>query len=105
MPQDVDGPVLFLSHAGVDTEAALRLAARIEASPEARAQGLRVWIDKRDLRAGGGWKDQLQSALQDSSAFAVYVGSRGVVNWVSDEVNVALDRAHQDTNYPLLPIL
>jgi hypothetical protein len=27
------------------------------------------------------------------------------VNWVWDEVSVALDRAHQDTAYPLIPIL
>ena len=31
--------LLFLSHAGADTEGALRLAAAIEASPEAQAAG------------------------------------------------------------------
>ena len=101
---EVTGPLLFLSHAGIDSEAALRLAERIEASPEAQAHALTVWIDKNRLGAGR-WKDQLQAALKDSSAFAVYVGSKGVVNWVWDEVSVALDRAHQDSAYPLIPIL
>jgi WD40 repeat protein len=97
--------LLFLSHAGVDSEAALRLARRLEESEEAKAHGLKVWIDKTDLGAGGRWKDALQSALASSTAFAVYVGSHGVVNWVWDEVSVALDRAHKEREYPLVPVL
>jgi hypothetical protein len=97
--------LLFLSHAGVDSEAALALAQRLEESPEAQAHGLKVWIDKADLGAGGRWKDALQSALASCTAFAVYVGSHGVVNWVWDEVSVALDRAHKDCGYPLVPVL
>jgi hypothetical protein len=96
---------LFLSHAGIDSEAALRLAQRLEESEEAKAHGLKVWIDKTHLGAGGRWKDALQSALAKSTAFAVYVGSRGVVNWVWDEVSVALDRAHKERDYPLVPVL
>jgi energy-coupling factor transporter ATP-binding protein EcfA2 len=97
--------LLFLSHAGIDSEAALRLSRRLEESNEAQVHGLRVWIDKVDLGAGGRWKDALQSALASSTAFAVYIGSRGVVNWVWDEVSVALDRAHKESHYPLVPIL
>src|SRR5262249_3504425 len=37
-------------------------------------------------------------------AFAVYVGSHGVVNWVWDEVSVALDRVHKERGYPLVPV-
>jgi hypothetical protein len=97
--------LLFLSHAGIDSEAAATLAKRIESSLDAQKAGLRVFIDKVDLRAGGRWKDQLQQALRDSTAFAVYVGSKGVVNWVWDEVCVALDRAHSDPAYPVMPVL
>ena len=77
-----------------------RLARRLEDSEEAQAHGLKVWIDKTDLGAGARWKDELQSALANSTAFAVYVGSRGVVNWVWDEVSVALDRAHRERRLP-----
>jgi hypothetical protein len=56
-------PLLFLSHAGVDSEAALRLARRLEACEEAQTHGLQVWIDKVDLGAGGRWRDALQAAL------------------------------------------
>jgi hypothetical protein len=74
--------LLFLSHAGIDGKAALRLAERIESSPEAQNAGLRVLIDKADLRAGGCSKNQLQEALQHSTAFVAAVRSKGVVNWV-----------------------
>jgi len=97
--------LLFLSHSGADADAAAALAKRIEASPEAQQRGLKVWIDKHDLVPGPRWKDQLQRALAQSTAFAVYVGSRGVVNWVWDEVSVALDRAHMSSDYAVIPVL
>ena len=34
--------------------------------------------------------NSLPWVLGESTAFAVYVGTRGVVNWVWDEVSVAL---------------
>ena len=100
-----DTHLLFLSHAGVDSEPALDLARRLEDSEDAKAHGLKVWIDKDCLAAGGAWKDALQSALKEFTGFAVYVGSQGVVNWVWTEVKVALDRAHTDQSYPIIPIL
>ena len=96
--------VLFLSHAGVDAEAALRLADRIEATPEAREHGLKVWVDKRDLEAGSGWQQQLEQAIEErSTAFAVYLGATGIINWVDSEVRVALSRARERPKLPLHP--
>lgn len=98
--------LLFLSHIGADTDAAQALAERIESTPEARQRGLKVWLDKKDLKAGEGWQAQLEQALErDSTAFAVYVGSGGVINWVDSEVRVALSRARSDSDYPFIPIL
>src|SRR5215203_5327124 len=100
------GPVLFLSHAGADTEAALDLARRIERTPAAQEAGLRVWIDYRDLLHGRGWQRQLEEIIEKrSTAFAVLMGTRGLVNWVEAEVSVALSRATKDHGYPLIPIL
>src|SRR5512143_1559630 len=78
--------LLFLSHAGIDTEAARALKQRLETAPEAREHGLRVWFDKDDLRT-------------------VYIGSRGVVNWVDAEIQLALGRAVTDPSYRFIPIL
>jgi hypothetical protein len=75
--------LLFLSHAGVDTEAALHIAELIENAPEAKKHGLTVWIDKKHLQAGHGWQGQLEEVIEtQSTAFAVYLGDSGVVNWV-----------------------
>ncbi len=95
--------LVFLSHSGADSEAALSLARRIEEASDAKGAGLEVWIGQRDLGPGRPWKAQLEDALERSTAFVVYVGSGGVTNWVRDEVDLALDRAHEDPAYPLVP--
>lgn len=101
-----DHPLLFLSHAGADTEAALDLARRVEATPAAREAGLRVWVDHRDLTPGDGWQRQLEEVIdQHSTAFAVLMGARGAINWVEAEVRVALSRTVRDRSYRFIPIL
>jgi TIR domain len=91
--------VLFLSHAGIDTDAAKALKARILAAPVARDNGLGVWFDKDDLDAGKPWQSQIETAIERSHAFAVYVGSKGVVNWVDAEVRLALNRTITEPDY------
>jgi len=98
--------ILFLSHAGVDAEAARKLADRIETTPEARKHGLKIWIDKRDLEPGSGWQQQLERAIEErSTAFAVYIGATGAINWVDSEVRLALSRAQEDPDYRFIPII
>jgi TIR domain len=98
-------PCLFLSHSGADTDAARELKRRLLDSPDARAAGLRVWLDKDDLAAGLGWQVQLEKAInEEATAFAVHVGANGVVNWVESEVRLALSRA-RGAQDPFIPIL
>ena len=92
-------PVIFLSHSGVDTEAAKRLKRLLLNSPDARKAGLRVWFDKDDLRPGESWSAQIAKVIEtEATAFVVYVGSRGVMNWVDAEVDLALSRATTETS-------
>src|SRR3954452_17115122 len=98
-------PLLFLSYAGIDSDAARTLKRRIEGAPEAREAGLRVWFDKDDLQAGEPWQAQLEEVIKHrSTAFAVYLGSKGVVNWVDAEVQLGLSRATGDKGYRFVPI-
>src|SRR5262245_56024734 len=99
-------PVLFLSHSALDTETACELKRRLLASPEAKAAGLEVWFDKDDLLPGQGWQEQLEKVIaMRSTAFAVIVGTKAVVNWVDREVRVALSRATEERSYPFIPVL
>src|SRR5262245_15303009 len=86
-------PVLFLSHSGVDTEAARELKRRLEESPTGREAGLKVWFDKDDMPAAEDWQASLEQGIgRESTAFAVYIGTKGVVTWVRREVRLALSR-------------
>jgi WD40 repeat protein len=99
-------PCLFLSHSGADTDAARELKRRLLDSPDARAAGLRVWLDKDDFAAGVGWQAELEKAISEqATAFAVHVGAKGVVNWVESEVRLGLSRATGAPDYPFIPIL
>jgi TIR domain len=100
------GPCLFLSHSGADTDAARELKRRILESPQAHEAGLTVWFDKDDLAAGRDWQEQIEVAItRRATAFAVFVGSKGVMNWVEREVRLGVARATGDGAIPFIPIL
>src|SRR5215472_2604861 len=107
LPENTQSRLLFLSHAGADTGPARTLKERIEATPVAMEAGLKVWFDKDDLQAGRDWQTQLEEAIEKrATAFAVYVGSRGLINWVEREVRLALSRAATSNGqFPFIPIL
>jgi TIR domain len=99
-------PVLFISHSGVDTQTARELKRRLLASSAAKEAGLEIWLDKDDLIPGRAWQEQLEEVITTrSTAFAVVIGTNGVVNWVDREVRVALSRATNEKNYPFIPVL
>ena len=96
---------LFLSHSGLDTESARELKRRILESPDARHANLTVWFDKDDLPVGPDWQERIEIAItREATAFAVYVGSRGVMNWVQREVRLGLVRATGEGAIPFIPI-
>jgi WD40 repeat protein len=99
-------PLVFLSHAGIDTDRAKELKKRLENAPDCRAKNLKVWFDKDDLIPGSGWQTQLEEVIEKhATAFVVYVGSRGVINWVESEIRLALSRAVSDKNFPFIPVI
>lgn len=102
---DVKPPILFLSHVNRDKGAAEKLARRIEDAPVARECGLKVWLDKSSLEPGTPWQPQLEDAIKNqSTAFAVYIGASGIINWVGQEVRLAISRATYHPPYPIVPV-
>ena len=100
--------LLFLSHSGSDTDKAFELKRKIEQSQSAQDAGLEVWLDHdiKGLKAGDQWQTQLEEVItQTSTAFAVYLGHKGVINWVEKEVRLAVSRTVGDKNYPFIPLL
>jgi hypothetical protein len=86
-------PFLFLSHAAADTDAARKLKQRLEAAPAGR---------EPCLRAGETSQAQLEEVLgRHATAFAVYIGSKGVVNWVEAEVRCQVARDKQQGLFPV----
>ena len=104
--QPMPTPFVFLSHSGADTEAARELKRRLYERPRrqgGRPQGL---VRQGRPEAGGQWQPQIEQAIEkDATAFVVYVGSRGVINWVDMEVRAALSRAATDKDFLFIPVL
>ena len=97
---------IFLSHSGADAEAARRLRKLIESSPDAREAGLKIWFDKNDLVPGSYWQTQIEDNIEKiATGFLVYIGSKGIADWVEAEVRLALSRAGQDKDFQFVPIL
>ena len=92
-------PLLFLSHAGEESEAARALAAAL------RGAGVEVWLDVDRLRPGDRWQHEIGAALRRSQALLLYVGRTAVDRWVDFEVQIALDRAAKNGNFRLIPVL
>src|SRR5262249_32180287 len=91
---------VFLSHSGADMLAARQLAEIL------RQNGVDVWFDKDSLRPGDRWMDQIEKAIQNSSAMIVYVGCKGVQSWVDREVRFGLERSTNDPGaFHLIPVL
>lgn len=97
--QEAGAPLLFLSHAGEESEAARALAVAL------RGAGVEVWLDVERLKPGDRWQHEIGAALRGSHALILYVGRAGVARWVDFEVQIALDRAAKDSDFRLIPVL
>jgi WD40 repeat protein len=93
--------MFFLSHAGTDAAWATALAEGLKAA------GVDVWCDKgpRAIEPGRPFTEQLERRLQESEAFLLLVGLRGVDRWVRAEVDVALERQVNEPTYRFIPLL
>jgi hypothetical protein len=90
---------VFLSYAHADTAAAQQLEVWL------RAQGLRTFFDRRELRAGLRWIAALEEAIRNSGAVAILIGQHGLGNTQQYERELALVRQAQDPDFPVIPVL
>ncbi len=68
-----------------------------------------AFFDRHDLMLGSMWFDDLQSAIRESRAVAVFIGPAGLGTWQKREMALAIDRqasADRDGHsFPVIPVL
>ena len=95
MPDEFD---VFLSHNSRDKPAVEEIAAFL------RDRGLRVWLDKDELRPGLPWQKGLEEGVKASRSVAVFVGKDGLGPWQEPEMRAFLARARRE-EIPVIPVL
>jgi hypothetical protein len=93
-----DGFDVFLSHNGRDKPLVEEIGAQL------RGKGLRVWLDKRELRPGFPWQEGLEEGVRASRAVAVFVGAGGLGSWQEPEMRAFLARSKRE-EVPVIPVL
>ena len=90
---------VFLSYAHSDGAGAAELNGWL------RAQGLRTFFDRGELRPGLRWIPALEDAIARSAAVAILVGRHGFGNTQQYERELALVRQTSDDGFPVVPVL
>jgi len=89
---------VFLSHNSRDKPVVEEIAAWL------RGRGLRVWLDKDELRPGLPWQQGLEDGVKSSRSVAVFVGKDGMGAWQEPEMRAFLVRSKRE-NIPVIPVL
>lgn len=95
MPDAFD---VFLSHNSRDKPVVEEIAAWL------RNRGLRVWLDKDELRPGLPWQQGLEDGVKSSRSVAVFVGKDGLGAWQEPEMRAFLVRSKRES-IPVIPVL
>lgn len=89
---------IFISYSHKDREFSEKLAEFL------RDAKLNVWFDLWSIRPGERWHDAIEDALNAETALFI-IGSEGVAQWQSAELQAALSRTVEDPNVRLVPVL
>jgi WD40 repeat protein len=90
---------VFLSHSSADKPAVEEIARRLQDA------GIKPFLDKWHLIPGRIWQEELEKALKESQACAIFVGKEGLGPWAKQEMRVVLDRGAQEEDFPVIPVL
>ena len=90
---------VFLSYSARDRESVGRIAQRL------RAGGVEPWFDRWSLTGGERWQPNVECALADCRACAVFVGEGDLGGWERHEVDVAIARAVAEPDFRVFPVL
>jgi WD40 repeat protein len=92
---------VFLSHSSLDKPSVERLGQKLE------AVGIRTWLDKWNLVPGNRWQEDIEEALANCSACAVFIGVGVIGPWQNEEMRAAIDRHAREGGgrFRVIPVL
>ena len=76
---------VFISYCSEEREAVLALADRL------LGQGIRPWVDVRELQPGRAWMTEIQRQIESIRSAAVVVGPSGIGPWQQEETMMFLE--------------
>src|SRR3954447_5389193 len=89
---------VFVCHNSADKPAVERIAEAL------RRAKIEPWLDRWKLAPGEEFATEIESAMRDCSAIAVFIGPIGPSNWQKVEINRAINISIE-TGKPLIPVL
>ena len=92
-------PDVFVSYRHGDRQVASLLAHGLE------QRSFRVWIDTADVRPGDHWQDRVAEGALNARACVIVVGQQGIDRVQADEVRLVLQRAYDDPDLPIIPVV
>jgi len=96
-------PRLFLSYSSRDRDAVVAIRRALA------ARNINTFFDRDDLTPGQPWFDELEAALQNAQAAAVFIGRDGLGSVQKREMQFALARQanaeYSDHKFPVVPVL
>ena len=92
--------VVFFSYNGADRRDVERIAVLLDDRSD-----MHVWLDRWRLIPGERWVPNLERAIGEASACAVFIGKDDQGPWQRPEVEAALDRQAHDPEFRVIPVL
>lgn len=89
---------VFLSHNSTDKPQVKQIASTLQ------AHQISVWLDEWDLRPGEPGQVNIEKAIENSHAIAVFVGPLGLGPWEEPEMRAALEQQVR-RGCPVIPVL
>jgi len=91
----------FLSYASQD----FALTQALKAALQRKDSDAHIFFAPESMRGGGFWKPQLAKEIEESTAFILLIGEKGLGDWQVMEYYEALDRRAKEPDYPIILIL
>lgn len=89
---DSSKPIAFISYCRDDEAQVTELADELELA------GYDVWVDRKKLRPGSAWNQEIESAIDNADLFLVFLSTNSIHNWrvQQREINHALQKNERE---------